>query len=130
MAVLLSAGQSFKTCSEHIAALSAHKRCQGGEQSTMKVVLYFAVDGGSEDVCCGRISPHSATTIKEIPISAPQGQGPFWLTSNSLVGIQPERPTTRRGRAEILAAVTPGLLNCDRLNHDSRNRVAEACPMP
>ena len=56
------------------------------------------------------------TTTKEIPINAPQGHGSFAPNSSSLFGIQPERPTTRRGKAQILAIVAP-----DRLNQESRN---------
>ena len=63
--------------------------------------------------------------MKESPISAPQGQGPFGPTSRSLFGIQPVRPTTRRGKAKILAIVT-----LDLMKRESRNRIAGTCPMP
>jgi hypothetical protein len=73
----------------------------------------------------GRSSPKRPTTLKESPISAPQGQGPFGPSSSSLFGIQPVRPTRRRGKAEILAIVAP-----DRMNQESRNRTDGTCPMP
>jgi hypothetical protein len=58
-------------------------------------------------------------------MSAPQGQGPFGPSSSSLLGIQPVRLTTRRGKAEILAIVT-----LDRMSQESRNRTDGTCPMP
>ena len=73
----------------------------------------------------GRSSPTRATLMKESPIIAPQGQGPFGPTSRSLFGIQPVRPTTRSGTAKILAIVT-----LDRMNQESRNRLDGTCPMP
>jgi len=73
----------------------------------------------------GRSSPTRAMPIKENPIIAPQGQGPFGPTPRSLFGIQPVRPTTRSGKTKILAIVT-----LDRMNQESRNRIDGTCPMP
>jgi len=72
-----------------------------------------------------RTTPKRPTTMKESPISAPQGHGPFGPSSSSLFGIQPVRLTTRRGKAEILAIVA-----LDRMNQESRNRTDGTCPMP
>jgi hypothetical protein len=85
--------------------------------------LYYVVDGGSEVASGGRIRPKRATTIKEIPMNASQAPGPFGPSSSSLFGIQP-RPTTTRGKAEILAMVAP-----DLLNHESRDPAPGDCPM-
>ena len=63
--------------------------------------------------------------MKESPIIAPQGQGPFGPTSSSLFGIQPVRATTRRGKAEILAIVA-----LDRMNQEFRNRIDGTSSMP
>ena len=57
------------------------------------------------------------------PISAPQGQGPFGPSSSSLLGIQPVRVTTKRGKDEILAMVAPEGIN------EFRNRGDGARPM-
>jgi hypothetical protein len=63
--------------------------------------------------------------MKKIPTIAPQGQVPLGPSSRSLFGIQPVRPTTRRGKAEILAIVAP-----ERLNQESRTRIDGTRPMP
>ena len=81
--------------------------------------------GGSENVGRGRSSPKRATTMREIPMIAPQGQGPLGPISRSLFGIQPVRTTTRRGNAEILAIVARA-----RINQESRNRIDGTRPMP
>lgn len=87
---------------------------------------HYVADGDSETVSrCGRSSPTRATPMKESPTIAPQGQGPFGPTSRSLFGIQPVKPTTRRGMARILAIVA-----LDRMYQESRNRIDGTCLMP
>ena len=97
----------------------------GDAQSKRGLVQLDVVDGGSENVCGGMSSPKTPTAMKKRPINAPHGQGPLGPNSSSLFGIQPVSPTTRRGKAETRAIVAP-----DRLNHESRNRIAVICPMP
>ena len=84
-----------------------------------------AEDGGLENVSGERSNPQKPTTIQESPPSAPQGQGPLGPSSRSLFGIQPVRPTTRRGKTKILAIVAP-----ERINQESRNRIDGTRPMP
>src|SRR4029077_2423598 len=87
---------------------------------------HYVADGDSEIAFRReRSSRTRATPIKENPIIAPQGQGPFGPTARSLFGIQPVRPTTRRGKTKILTIVT-----LDRMNQESRNPIDGTCPMP
>jgi len=59
--------------------------------------------------------------MMERPTIAPQGHGPLGGTSSISFGTQPVEPSKNKGRADILANVTP------ERNQTPRKSMASAC---